>query len=80
MINLTPLQQLFIAVGGIALVYLGVMWLFRSGKKSQDYSENARLGVNVFVGIMLIAAGATFALIWTGPGQQAVTWLMGLFS
>lgn len=80
MVNFTPIQQILIAVAGLAAVWIGVIVISRSGKQSQNYQENARIGFSVVMGAVIIAIGVGFTAIYTGPGRAVADWVVGLFS
>lgn len=80
MLNTTPLTQILLAIAGLATIYVGILVLSRSGKESQNYSANARIGVSVLTGAVIIAIGIGFVAFQTGPGQAVAAWIMSWFA
>jgi hypothetical protein len=80
MINPTPIEQMLLVIGGIIVIAVGLSVLAKSGKRSQDHAENARVGTSVLVGVVIIAVGLGMAALVSGPGQSVVNWISGIFS
>lgn len=64
-INLGPLESLILGIIGLAIMLAGASVIMKSNRN--QYAETARVGFNVFVGIVIVALGAgTVALVAFG--------------